>query len=138
MREENVIIWIEHYNQVQKPRNSLSDWLTFWHDLIFWSTCKLEQEHSEAPEEHKWIYGLSYILYYNYWNLVVTILQLLLLKEDCLCHDFRSALKLIWISKLIFFRYLFVSWLQISPENCFNISACGGGNRRKETMALKP
>ena len=121
--------------------------LLAWLDL--WSTCKLEQEHSmlncwchdtqnEAPEEHKWIYGLSYILYYNYWNLVVTILQLLLLKEDCLCHDFRSALKLIWISKLIFFRYLFVSWLQISPENCFNISACGGGNRRKETMALKP
>ena len=146
MREENEIIWIEYYNQVQKPRNSLSDWLTFGHELIFdphvnWNkniVCWCHDTQNEAPEEHKWIYGLSYILYYNYWNLVVTILQLLLLKEDCLCHDFRSALKLIWISKLIFFRYLFVSWLQISPENCFNISACGGGNRRKETMALKP
>ena len=98
-----------------------------WARLDLWSTCKLEQDHSmlnhwchdtqnEVLEEHKWIYEISYILCYNYWNLVVTIQQLLLSNEDCLCHDFRSALKLIWISKLVFFRYLFVSWLQINPE----------------------
>ena len=102
MREENLIIWIEHYNQVQKPRNSLSDWLTFGHELIFdphvnWNknmVCRCHDTQNEVLEEYKWIYGLSYILCYNYWNFLVTILQLLLSNEDCLFHDFRSTLKL--------------------------------------------
>ena len=111
-------------------------------------TCKLEQDHSmlnhwchdtqnEVLEEHKWIYGISYILCYNYWNLVVTIQQLLLSNEDCLCHDFRSALKLIWLSKLVFFRYLFVSWLQISPEIA-SILVLVVVEIEKKRMALKP
>ena len=114
-------------NSSAKAKKFPLKFVDLWARLDLWSTCKLEQDHSmlnhwchdtqnEVLEEHKWIYGISYILCYNYWNLVVTIQQLLLSNEDCLCHDFRSALKLIWISKLVFFRYLFVSWLQISPE----------------------
>ena len=92
--------------------------LNLWAWIDLWSTCKLEQEHSMLMPWHpKWsAKGTQMDLWAFLWNFVVTILQLLLSKEDCLCHDFRSAPKLIWISKLIFFRYLFVLWLQTSPE----------------------
>ena len=101
MREENIIIWIEHYNQVQKPRNSLSDWLTYWHDLIFWSTCKLEQEHGMLMPWHpKWsARGIQMDLR--------TFLHPLLQLLEFFSHNSTTI--------IIEWR-LFVSWLQISLE----------------------
>ena len=101
MREENVIIWIEHYNQVQKPRNSLLRLVDFWAWLDLWSACKLEQEHGMLMPWHlKWsARGIQMDLR--------TFLHPLLQLLEFFSHHSTTI--------IIEWR-LFVSWLQISLE----------------------